>query len=161
MEILWKDKANRPKLCGNYAFLQEFHTRKLQYFTQCLLLHPDFNFMIECPLLLTSTTVKIQNTLDIFWYKLNLNNNVWDFVRKTWSYPISLKLKRKKWVTNSIKSFLLPFFENHTKNLSYPRKKWCFKLCFRYHNTGKVAHEISETEVFVDSNLNLTIRIFE
>ena len=52
--------------------------------------------MIECPLLLTSTTVKIQNTLDIFWYKLNLNNNVWDFVRKTWSYPIKFETEEKK-----------------------------------------------------------------
>ena len=52
--------------------------------------------MIECPLLLTSTTVKIQNTLDIFWYKLNLNNNVWDFVRKTWSYPIKFEIEEKK-----------------------------------------------------------------
>ena len=35
MEILWKDTVtayflvNRPKLCGNCAFPQNFHTRKL------------------------------------------------------------------------------------------------------------------------------------
>ena len=35
MEILWKSavsaefRANRPKLCGNCAFPQNFHTRKV------------------------------------------------------------------------------------------------------------------------------------
>ena len=28
-KILWKGTANRPKLCGNCAFPQNFHTRKL------------------------------------------------------------------------------------------------------------------------------------
>ena len=29
VESLWKDIAVHPKLCGNYAFPQNFHTRKL------------------------------------------------------------------------------------------------------------------------------------
>ena len=34
--------ANRPKLCGNYAFPQNFHTRKLVEITV-------FFRVIECP----------------------------------------------------------------------------------------------------------------
>ena len=39
--LVWKlcrkAQANRPKLCGNYDFPQNFHTRKLRYFSPCSL----------------------------------------------------------------------------------------------------------------------------
>ena len=92
-----------------------------------LLLHHDFSFSV------TSTPIQIQNAL---WCELNLNNNIWDFVRKTWIYFFKFKTEEIKWVAHEIKSIFLSLLESHTKNPFHPLKKWCFKLCLCYHNIG-------------------------
>ena len=80
-----------------------------------LLLHYDFSFSI------TSTPIQIQNALSC---ELNLNNNIWDFVRKTWSYSVKFKTEEINWVA------LLSLLESHTKNQFHPPKKWCFNYAY-------------------------------